>query len=96
MHAAPDSRVRKINRNVYCSSGRSSMRLEPEVWSALEEICHREDLTLPDLIMRIERDKPEIDRSSATRVWTLEYFRKAAAAGGHAAAGHGEIEKVLS
>ncbi|MBC7637762.1 MAG: ribbon-helix-helix domain-containing protein, partial [Acetobacteraceae bacterium] len=30
---------RLINRNVIAKSGRTSMRLEPELWDALREIC---------------------------------------------------------
>ena len=41
---------RLANRNVMSIAGRTSMRLEPEVWAALEEICHREDVTLAELV----------------------------------------------
>ena len=88
---------RLVNRNITATTGRTSMRLEPEVWAALEEVCHREDLTLADLVQKIECGKPhEGGRTSAVRVWCLDYFRTAATKGGHAAAGHGEIDKVLS
>jgi len=36
----PSSRL--INRNVVAERGRTSMRLEPELWDALAEICRRE------------------------------------------------------
>lgn len=86
-----------VNRNIIASSGRTSMRLEPEIWSALEEICHREDMTLMDLVQHIEKRKQHPGcRTSAVRVWVLEYFRRAATEQGHRAAGHGQIDKVLS
>ena len=45
---------RLINRNVNATSGRTSMRLEPEVWEALREICLREGCDLGELIQRID------------------------------------------
>lgn len=88
---------RLVNRNVMSATGRTSMRLEPELWSALEEICHREDVTLAGLVKIIDAEKEHPGgRTSAVRVWVLEYYRRAAAAGGHAAAGHGEVDKVVS
>lgn len=88
---------RLINRNVTGATGRTSMRLEPELWNALEEICHREDMTLAGLVKKIDggRATDEDGRTSAVRVHVLTYFRAAATADGHAAAGHGELDKVV-
>ncbi|MGI4976341.1 MAG: ribbon-helix-helix domain-containing protein, partial [Janthinobacterium lividum] len=35
---------RLVNRNINATAGRTSMRLEPEFWDALREICQRESL----------------------------------------------------
>ena len=51
---------RLVNRNVTSTSGRTSMRLEPELWAALEEICHREGMTLADLVKSIEHWNPSL------------------------------------
>lgn len=83
------SASRLVNRNVTSSLGRTSMRLEPELWAALEEICHREGVTLADLVQRIERGGHPGGRTSAVRVYALTYFRTAANEAGHRAAGHG-------
>ena len=69
---------RLINRNVTASRGRTSMRLEPELWEALEEICQRESVTLADLVKRVERAGHPGGRTSAVRVHVLSYFRSAA------------------
>ncbi len=74
---------RLINRNVTALHGRTSMRLEPEMWSALEEICQRESVTLADLVRRIERTGHPGGRTSAVRVHVLNYFRTAATEGGY-------------
>ncbi len=78
-----------VNRNVTAIRGRTSMRLEPELWEALEEICLRESLTLADVIKQIERLGHPGGRTSAVRVHVLAYFRRATTEAGHRTAGHG-------
>ncbi len=80
---------RLVNRNITAGAGRTSMRLEPEVWDALREVCLREGIELRDLIRTVERSAPAGGRTSAVRVHVLEYFRAAATADGHDQAGHG-------
>jgi predicted DNA-binding ribbon-helix-helix protein len=80
---------RLVNRNVTASQGRTSMRLEPELWDALQEICERERLTLGEVVRRIEQRGHPGGRTSAVRVHVLEYFRSATSEPGHRAAGHG-------
>ncbi len=69
---------RLVNRNINATSGRTSMRLEPEFWDALGEICHREARVLADLIRDIEQKASSVSRTSAVRVYVLQYFRGAA------------------
>ena len=85
---------RLVNRNVTASTGRTSMRLEPELWDALEEICHREASTLAALVRTIEQRRHPGGRTSAVRVFVLNYFRAAAGEEGHHAAGHGAREQL--
>ncbi len=82
-----DSRL--INRNVVAARGRTSMRLEPELWDALLEICLREDLDASELVREIEAKGHAGGRTSAVRVHVLTYYRDAATEQGHLAAGHG-------
>lgn len=82
---------RLINRNVTAVGGRTSLRIEPETWDALGEICQRERLTLGELVRQIERAFPDHPRTSAVRVFALDYFRVAATEAGHRAAGHGPL-----
>ncbi len=83
-----------VNRNITAQQGRTSMRLEPELWSALEEMCRRERLTLTMAIQRIEAVNPRGSRTSAVRVELMRYFRAAATEAGHAAAGHGTLAEA--
>jgi len=80
---------RLVNRNITAGAGRTSMRLEPEVWDALREVCLREGIELRELIRNVERTATPGGRTSAVRVHVLEYFRAAATAEGHDKAGHG-------
>jgi predicted DNA-binding ribbon-helix-helix protein len=52
------------------------MRLEPEVWEALKEICSAENITVGDLVSRAEANY-EGGRTSAVRVYILEHYRSA-------------------
>ncbi len=82
---------RLVNRNINAGAGRTSMRLEPEVWDALREICAREGIALRDVISRLESSVAEGGRTSAVRVHVLEYFRAAATDDGHRSVGHGGL-----
>jgi predicted DNA-binding ribbon-helix-helix protein len=67
------------------------MRLEPELWEALQEICERERLTMGEVVRRIEKRGHPGGRTSAVRVHVLEYFRLAATEPGHRAVSHGTL-----
>jgi predicted DNA-binding ribbon-helix-helix protein len=82
---------RLVNRNVSVSGFRTSMRLEPEAWAALEEVCRRQGVTLAELATRIEETHSRDMRTSAVRTFLLAYFRAAATEEGHKAAGHGVV-----
>ena len=86
------SSSRLVNRNVTALRGRTSMRLEPELWEALEEICNREKLTLGEVVKLVEQRGHPGGRTSAVRVYVLGYFRAAVSEEGHRAAGHGALE----
>ena len=47
-------RSRLVNRNVVAGTGRTSMRLEPELWDALAEICEREGRGIHELVRGID------------------------------------------
>jgi predicted DNA-binding ribbon-helix-helix protein len=83
---------RLINRNVVAGRGRTSMRLEPELWDALNEICRRERQDINKLVRQIEAIGHEGGRTSAVRVYVLNYFRSAASEAGHGAVNHGSLE----
>ena len=66
-------------RNVRIDGQRTSMRLEAKFWSALQEIADRSGVSVPVLCERILRDAHRGNRSSAIRVYVLNWFRQARA-----------------
>jgi predicted DNA-binding ribbon-helix-helix protein len=68
-------------RNVTIGGRRSSVRLAPEYWSALDEIGQRERFALADLCTFIRRRDPRRSFTAAVRVFVTLYFREVAADG---------------
>jgi predicted DNA-binding ribbon-helix-helix protein len=51
------------------------MRLEPELWEALADICRMERIGLSEMIRNIELRGHPGGRTSAVRVFIVQYFR---------------------
>ncbi|NUB00929.1 hypothetical protein GBZ48_16755 [Azospirillum melinis] len=90
------------SQNIMIGGHRTSMRLEPSMWDALEEIGRREGLTVNRLCTQIKERieeqarrkgiKPEdadVTLTSAVRVFIASYYRRACTEDGHLRAGHG-------
>lgn len=94
-------------RTILVNGRRTSIRLEPSIWFALEEISRRENRSIGQLCslldesLRGQRDAsfPEKQASltlaSAVRVFVASYYRIAATEEGHAAAGHGRASPLI-
>jgi predicted DNA-binding ribbon-helix-helix protein len=78
-----------VNRNVTVSGHRTSIRLEPEMWQALQEICVRENVSLHAVVSSIAEEREASSLTSSIRAYLLRYFRLAATEDGHRRAGHG-------
>lgn len=67
-------------RNIRVDDHRTSVRLEPPMWHALEEIGGVEGLSIHEICTRIDhRRLPGTSLSSAIRVFVMSYFRAAVA-----------------
>lgn len=64
-----------ISRNVIIGGQRTSFRLEPEMWSALEHICTQEQTDIHTLCTWISNYKPRANRTSAIRAFIVSYLR---------------------
>ncbi len=85
-----DQRSSLVIRNVKVHGRRTSVRLEPQMWDSMIEICRREFCTPHDVSSYVAERKPPHDSlSSSLRAFILEYFRKSSTEDGHMSAGHG-------
>ncbi|WP_322096116.1 ribbon-helix-helix domain-containing protein [Pelagibius litoralis] len=83
-----------ISRNVTLSDRRTSIRLEPEMWEALNEICDRETRSVHEICAQIDRERTQSGLTAGVRVFILNYFRSAATEDGHAMVSHGGNSKA--
>lgn len=67
------------SRNVRIHSHRTSVRLEPEMWSALNDIAELENCSVNELCSVVHDLKdPGVSFTAALRVFMVEYYRSAA------------------
>lgn len=68
-----------VSRNVRIGSRRTSMRLEPALWNALDEICRREGISRNELCTKIAHEKTaSASLTSWIRIYIVNYFLKLA------------------
>jgi predicted DNA-binding ribbon-helix-helix protein len=68
-----------IAGNVRIHNRRTSVRLEPEMWSALYEIAKMENISIHDICSVVDDGKQDGESfSSSLRVFLLKYYRDAA------------------
>lgn len=65
------------SRNIVVNGHRTSMRLEPAMWEALEEICWREDCSANQICTMVDEHHRQSSLTAAVRVFILDYFRVA-------------------
>lgn len=63
-----------VNRNITVGKLRTSVRLEPEFWSALSDISVREKASIDQLCTLIDAHLGELGRTAAIRVFIASYF----------------------
>jgi len=77
--------------NISVRGRRTSIRMEPQIWDTLREICRREFCTPDDVCSYVaDRKPPRGSLTSALRVFILDYFRKSSTEDGHSRIGHGQ------
>ena len=85
-----------VRKNVCIHGHRTSLRLESEIWDAIDEICQLEDVTVHELCTLIELRRTGANRTSALRAFIVSYFREAATRDGHIQVGHGHMSKEIA
>lgn len=70
----------EIKRSVTIAGHRTSISLEPPFWTALKEIACSEDVSVNELVRRIDEGRDsEGNLSGAVRVYVLAHFKAKAA-----------------
>lgn len=64
--------------NVIVAGRRTSVRLEPVMWDALQDIARRERISVHDLVTDIDRHRSESSLTAAIRVFIVNFYRRAA------------------
>ncbi|HTV89124.1 MAG TPA: ribbon-helix-helix domain-containing protein [Stellaceae bacterium] len=67
-----------VIRNVVVAGRRTSVRLEPLMWEALQDIARRLEVSIHDLVTRIERERTASSLTAAIRVFIVDFYRAAA------------------
>lgn len=84
-----------VSRNITVLKRRTSIRLEPEMWSSLNDVATREHCSVHDICTLVYvRKKPETSLTAAIRVFIMLYYRAATTEQGHVRAGHGDFSAM--
>ena len=65
-----------IKRSVVIDGHKTSVSLEDPFWTELKNIAHARQLTLSDLVSKIEGTRAQSNLSSAIRLFVLHHFRE--------------------
>jgi predicted DNA-binding ribbon-helix-helix protein len=65
--------TRLVNGNVFPNGRRTSVKLEPEFWRALNDTASVKGISVRELATHIENQSPGVPLASAIRVWLLRY-----------------------
>jgi predicted DNA-binding ribbon-helix-helix protein len=69
--------------NLVVGGRRTSVRLEPAMWEALQDIARRQRVSVHDLVTEIDREREASNLTAAIRVYIVDFYRAAALHAGH-------------
>ncbi|MGA9456734.1 MAG: ribbon-helix-helix domain-containing protein [Pseudolabrys sp.] len=64
-----------VKRSVVIDGHKSSVSLEDSFWTELKKIAHTRQVTLSEVIGKIEATRAQSNLSSAIRLFVLQHFR---------------------
>lgn len=67
-----------INKNIMVDGRRTSMRLEPEMWDALSDICRFENMKLSHICHLVNQHRRGGSLTSCMRVFIISYYKTVA------------------
>jgi len=84
-----------VSRNITIFGRRTSIRLEPEMWTALNDIAERENCSVHDICSLVYVRKSSLTSlTAAIRVFLMLYYKAATSDVGHREAGHGDFNTM--
>src|SRR5438105_13165713 len=69
-----------VIHNVVVAGHRTSVRLEPVMWEALQEIARQQQTNTNQLVTEIDRQRNASSLTAAIRVYIVDFYRSAVAA----------------
>ncbi len=66
-----------VIHNVVVGGRRTSLRMEPVMWDALQDIAHRQQVTVRDLVTDIDRERTALSLTAAVRTYIVDFYRLA-------------------
>jgi predicted DNA-binding ribbon-helix-helix protein len=64
-----------VKRSIVIDGHKTSVSLEDAFWSDLKEIAHVQQVTLSNLVAKIDETRQHGNLSSAIRLFVFEHFR---------------------
>ena len=64
-----------VKRSIVIDGHKTSVSLEDPFWTELKNIAHDQQVTLSDLVSKIEGTREQSNLSSAIRLFVLHYFQ---------------------
>lgn len=64
-----------IKHSITLAGNKTSVSLEDKFWDSLREIAQNENVSLQELIERINKDRIGCNLSSSARLFVLNYFK---------------------
>ena len=64
-----------VKRSIVIDGHKTSVSLEDPFWTELKNIAHTQQVTLSDLVTKIEGAREQSNLSSAIRLFVLHHFR---------------------
>ncbi len=65
-----------VKRSIVIAGRKTSITLEDAFWNGLKEIAGGRNITLSDLVAAIDSERPHVNRSSAIRLFVLDFYRR--------------------
>jgi predicted DNA-binding ribbon-helix-helix protein len=72
----PPMKSRIVKRSVNIVGRKTSVSLEDEFWNALKQIAIDQEISLRDLVLKIDNERADSGLSSAIRVYVRNYSGK--------------------